>query len=115
MTEHFLRHGNWLTDVIIIEDPVFLDEPFIRTSTWELSSNVTPDARFSFEVVDEIADRKPGYVPAYPLGTKQTDFAKKQGLPFEATQGGKDTIYPEYELKLRKILQEQSAQRPASQ
>jgi hypothetical protein len=110
MTEHFIRHGNWLTDVIIIDDPVFLEEPFIRTSTWELSSNVTPDARFVFEVVDEIADRKPGYVPAYPLGTKQDGFAKKQGLPFEATQGGRETLYPEYEAVLRKLMQNTAAQ-----
>ncbi len=114
ITEHFIRHGNWLTDVIIVDDPVFLDEPFIRTSTWELSSNITPDARFVFEVVDEIADRKPGYVPAYPLGTKQDDFAKKQGLPFEATQGGQKTIYPEYEAEIRKLLQTKSAPGPAS-
>lgn len=115
MTEHFVRHGNWMTDVIIIDDPTYLEEPFIRTSTWELSSNIVPDQRFIFEVVDEIADRKPGYVPASPLGTKQEDFAKKQGLPFEATQGGKVTTYPEYEAVIRKQLQEMgsAAARPA--
>jgi hypothetical protein len=111
MTEHYIRHGDWLTAVIIIDDPVYLEEPFIRTSTWERSSNITPDARFVFEVVDEIAERKPGYVPAYPLGTRQDGFAKKQGLPFEATQGGKTTIYPEYEAVLRKQLQELASPR----
>jgi hypothetical protein len=111
MTEHYIRHGDWLTAVIIIDDPVYLEEPFIRTSTWERSSNITPDARFVFEVVDEIAERKPGYVPAYPLGTRQDGFAKKQGLPFEATQGGKATIYPEYEAVLRKQLQELASPR----
>ncbi|MEQ1757582.1 MAG: hypothetical protein ABL986_04635 [Vicinamibacterales bacterium] len=114
MTEHFVRHGNWLTDVIIVDDPTYLEEPFIRTSTWELSSNITPDQRFIFEVVDEIADRKPGYVPASPLGTRQEDFAKKQGLPFEGTQGGKVTTYPEYEAVIRKQLQEMAARQPAS-
>jgi hypothetical protein len=111
MTEHYVRHGDWLTAVIIIDDPIYLEEPFIRTSTWERSSNVTPDARFVFEVVDEIAERKAGYVPAYPLGTKHDGFAKKQGLPFEGTQGGKATIYPEYEEVLRKQLQEMASQR----
>jgi hypothetical protein len=114
MTEHFLRHGTWLTDVIIIDDPDYLEEPFIRTSTWELSSNIVPDQRFLFEVVDEIADRKPGYVPAWPLGTKQDGFAKKQGLPFEATQGGKVTTYPEYEAVLRKALQDMAARTPSA-
>ena len=113
MTEHFIRHGAWLTDVIIVDDPTYLEEPLIRTSTWELSANIVPDARFFFEVVDEVANRKPGYVPAWPLGTKQDGFAKKQGLPFEATQGGKATIYPEYQEVLRKQL-EQMAKQPAA-
>ena len=72
-----------------------------------------PDARFFFEVVDEVANRKPGYVPAWPLGTKQDGFAKKQGLPFDATQGGKATLYPEYQEILRKQL-EQMAKQPAA-
>ena len=113
MTEHFIRHGGWLTDVIIIDDPTYLEEPLIRTSTWELSANIVPDARFFFEVVDEVANRKPGYVPAWPLGTKQDGFAKKQGLPFDATQGGKATLYPEYQEILRKQL-EQMAKQPAA-
>ena len=113
MTEHFLRHGDWLTVAIIVDDPVFLEEPMIRTSTWQLSSGVVPDNRFVFEVVDEIADRAPGTVPVYPLGTKQDGFAKKQGLPFDATQGGKATLYPEYEAVLRKQLQEMAAQKPS--
>ena len=113
MTEHFVRHGGWLTDVIIVDDPTYLEEPFIRTSTWELSSNITPDQRFIFEVVDEIADRKPGYVPASPLGTKQDDFARKQGLPFEGTQGGKATTYPEYAAVIRQQLQEMAARQPS--
>ena len=106
MTEHFVRHGDWMTVTIIIDDPIYLEEPFIRTSTWELSSNVNPDARFVFEVVDEIADRDPAYVPAWPLGTLQTGFAEKQHLPFEATQGGAATVYPEYEAVIRRWLED---------
>ena len=57
-----------------------------------------------FEVVSEIADQKLGYVPHYPFGTKQDGFARRHGLPFETTQGGKDSIYPEYETKIRQLL-----------
>ena len=97
MTEHFIRHGDFLTLVTIVDDPVYLEEPFIRTSHWVRTSNITLDQRFIFEVVDEVAGHKQGYVPHYPLGTRHDEFAKKHGLPFEATQGGKETIYPEYE------------------
>lgn len=104
MTEHFVRHGDYLTLVSIVDDPVYLEEPFIRTSQWVRTSNLTIDQRFLFEVVDEISGHPPGYVPHYPLGTKQSGFSEKHGIPFEATQGGKETLYPEYELKLRKML-----------
>ena len=104
MTEHFIRHGDFLTLVTIVNDPVYLEEPFIRTSQWVRSSNINLDQRFLFEVVEEVAGHPQGYVPSYPFGTKQVDYAIRHGLPFEATQGGKETIYPEYELKLKKMI-----------
>lgn len=104
MTEHFVRHGDILTLVTIIDDPIFLDEPLIRTSQWVRGANVVPDQRFVFEVVDEVATRQRGAVPSYPLGTRPDTFAKKSGLPFEALMGGRDTIYPEYEATLRRLM-----------
>ena len=109
MTEHFIRHGTYLTLVTIVDDPVYLEEPFIRTSQWMRTSNITLDQRFIFEVVDEIAGHPQGYVPHYPFGTKQDGYAIHHGLPFEATQGGKETIYPEYEQKLQKMLADMAA------
>ena len=29
------------------------------------------------------------------------EFARRYGLPFEATRGGAETMYPEYQLKLK--------------
>ena len=115
MTEHLIRHGDFLTDVIIVDDPVYLEEPFIRTSQWVRSSNVVPDdMMFRFETVDEIAGHTQGYVPHYPLGTKQDSFAIKHGIPFEATQGGKETTYPEYELKLKQMIADRAKQAPGT-
>jgi hypothetical protein len=111
MTEHFIRHGDLLTLVTIVDDPVYLEEPFIRTSQWMRTSNITIDQRFIFEVVDEIAGHPQGYVPSYPFGTKQDGYALHHGLPFEATQGGKETIYPEYEQKLQRMLADMAAEK----
>ena len=36
MTEHFVRHGDMLTVTMILEDPVYWEEPFIRSATFEL-------------------------------------------------------------------------------
>src|SRR5262245_9235114 len=32
MTEHFIRHGDTLTVISIVDDPIYLEEPFIRSS-----------------------------------------------------------------------------------
>src|SRR5260221_10533055 len=37
MTEVFIRHGDYLMVVSLVKDPVFLSEPFIRTSNYALS------------------------------------------------------------------------------
>lgn len=34
MTEHYVRHGDYLTVIAIVEDPQFLTAPFVRSSTF---------------------------------------------------------------------------------
>ena len=68
MTERFIRHGNYLTVVTIVDDPIYLEEPFIRTTNWVLN----PDQeirRTQFDVVDEVAGRQKGEVPHYLPGS----------------------------------------------
>lgn len=117
MTEHFIRHGDYLTVVSIVSDPIYLEEPLIRSSNWVLnpSQEIT---RTQFDVVDEIAGRKKGYVPHYLPGSpaallKLTEFASKAGIPPEAARGGAHTTYPEYQTRLNARLANQTAQRSA--
>ena len=35
-TEHWVRHGNYLTVATVVTDPVFMTEPLVRTQTWVL-------------------------------------------------------------------------------
>ena len=109
LTEHYIRHGEYLTVVTIVDDPVYLEEPFIRTQSFVRTTNAVPDERWIFEAVDEVAGHPDGYVPHYPVDTKHEEFAKRFGLPFEVVQGGKDTIYPEYELRIRQLLRSAGA------
>ncbi|MBI4263432.1 MAG: MBL fold metallo-hydrolase [Acidobacteria bacterium] len=104
MTEYFVRHGDLLTMTSILEDPVYFEEPLVRTQTWVLSPNLGVDVRFFFETVEEVAGRPPDYVPHHPLGTRHDGFAKDLALPFESTQGGSETLYPDYIPKLRQLL-----------
>ena len=34
LVEYFIRHGDYLTLVTVVKDPVYLTEPFVRTSNW---------------------------------------------------------------------------------
>jgi glyoxylase-like metal-dependent hydrolase (beta-lactamase superfamily II) len=98
MTERFIRHGNHLTVVTIVDDPIYLQEPFIRTTNWVLN----PDQevrRTQFDVVDEVAVRRRGDVPHYLPGSpeavrKLTEFSTRFKLPPEGARGGVASTYP---------------------
>lgn len=100
VTEHWIRHGNWLTVVTIVNDPVYLSEPFIRSTDYELDEHqlVPP---YPCDVVEEV-DRPKGVVPSFLPDSNPSlhDFAAARNLPFEATRGGAETMYPEYRKKL---------------
>jgi hypothetical protein len=101
--EHWYRHGDFLTVATIVTDPVYLTEPFIRTTDYELDlhQRVPP---YPCGVVEEI-DRPEGYVPHWLPGTNPDlhEFADKYGLPFEATRGGAETMYPDYRFRLKDL------------
>jgi glyoxylase-like metal-dependent hydrolase (beta-lactamase superfamily II) len=108
MTEHFMRHGDVLTVVTIVDDPIYLEEPFIRSTNWVL--NPTQElSRSQIDVVDEIAGQPKGYVPHYLPGSsgaqlKLSEFASKHRLPPEAARGGAETTYPEYQMTLQRLM-----------
>ena len=108
--EHFIRHGDQLTLVQFVTDPAYLEMPIIRTMDFVLNPVVTPrPAATRFEIVDEIPDLQKGYVASYALGTKHTDWPRFVGLPWEASRGGKDTLFPDYLPTLRLMVKDYQA------
>jgi hypothetical protein len=105
MTEFFARHGDRLMMISQVDDPVYLEEPMVRTSTWKWSPGQREGAIGQVEIADELPNLKLGDVPHYPLGTRHTDYADENKLPYEATLGGKDTLYPEYAEKLKQMME----------
>src|SRR5256885_2300379 len=101
LTEHWIRHGDYLTLISIINDPVYLTEPFIRTTNWILDprQQITP---YPCDAVVEI-ERPKGTVPHHLPGTNTflSEFPKKYGIPETAARGGAETTYPEYQAKMR--------------
>jgi hypothetical protein len=105
LTEHFIRYGDYLTHVSIVNDPVYLTEPFIRTQVFR---SVIPEGLnwlYPCESVEEIANRPPETVPNYLIGENPflREFADKHHIPLEATLGGAETMYPEFQLKMEKL------------
>jgi len=103
MTEYFIRHGDHMLLVSIVDDPIYFEEPFIRTSNFVWAPNQTQARPAPFEIVDEVAGQGTGWVPSHPLGTVHTGFARAHGLPFEATQGGSASVRPEYARRIREM------------
>jgi hypothetical protein len=105
MTEYFSRHGNVLTQFSITEDPIFLQEPLVKTTNLTLDVATTPNqyqAWLFCQADDEVPGRDPAYVPHYLPGQNPylTEFATKYGLPVPPTRGGAETMYPEYMDKI---------------
>jgi len=101
VTTYFLRHGDYLTVAVLISDPAYLTEPFIRTTDF-VSAPQQQLAPYPCEVVDEI-DRPLGLVPNHLPGTNPflEEFPAEYGIPPEAARGGAETMYPEYQIKLK--------------
>lgn len=104
VVDHFVRHGDYLTQVTLVIDPVYLAEPFIKTSTFVLDPKIVLP-RYPCgpnEVVVEIP-RPKGQVPHWLPGTNPflAEFAVREGLPFDAVRGFQESLYPEYMEKLK--------------
>ena len=105
LTERYIRHGNVITIVNVTEDPVYLTEPLIKSENFILNMNPQPALYqnwLSCQPDAEIAGREVGFVPHHLPGTNTDiqEFAARYSLPFEATRGGAETMYPDYQQKL---------------
>jgi hypothetical protein len=103
LTEFYLRHDDYLTLATIVHDPVYLSEPYIRTSNWVLDPGYKPMPSTCTPTI-EVPHPK-GWV-AYQLPGQNpnlNDYAAQYGMPPEAARGGAETMYPEYQQKLEHL------------
>ena len=103
ISTHIMRHGNYLTVAIVVYDPAYLTEPFIRTTDFVYTPQQHIDP-YPCEAVDEV-DRPEGVVPNHLPGKNPfiNEFAAKYGVPPEAARGGAETMYPEYIAKMKSM------------
>ena len=103
LTEFLTRHGNYLTLVSAIDDPVYLTEPLVRSREWVYNPGyrMTP-----YTCIPRLQVARPrGFVAHYLPGDNPLleDFARKYQIPLEAARGGARTMYPEFMLELPRL------------
>jgi hypothetical protein len=96
MVDRFFRHGNNITHVSIITDPVYLTEPIVRSNQFQLTTNPNLQPYPCLPAVE--VPRAKGEVPHHLPGTSGyvEEFAKKHNVPVEAARGGAETTLPEF-------------------
>jgi cyclase len=114
MVERFIRHDKYLTHVAIISDPVYLAEPMVRTTDFQIATLDNQAWTWPCEYVEEITGRPKGEVPHYLPGENPylEEFVKRTGAPAVAVRGGPETIYPEYQEQLKRGAKVSSAAAP---
>ena len=99
-TMRFYRHGDILTILEIIEDPIYLAEPWILSRSFQLSATpqppIGPPCITAYE--GSVGPTAPHYLPEKnPFVDEMTT---KYGVPRDAAIGKPETLYPEYRRKM---------------
>lgn len=103
VTEHFIRHGNYMNWAVFTEDPAYLEEPYFRNRDYVYNETGRLGAYPCESVIEVVLPR--GYFPHYLPGQNPylLDFAREHRIPLEAAMGGAETLYPEYVERLREL------------
>jgi hypothetical protein len=103
MIEHFIKHGDVLTHMSVLTDPVFLTEPLVKTENFVRDTHYEVNWIWPCEPVVEVATRAKGAVPHYLPGTNPflKEFQERAHVPEIAQRGGAETMYPEFQWKLK--------------
>jgi cyclase len=101
VVEHYIRHGNLLTHVMIATDPVYLSEPYVNSEEFVMMERGNQNWLYNCEYAMEVPTDK-NKVPHFLPGKNpfMKDFANKFGLPFDAIWSGAESTYPEYLPKI---------------
>lgn len=99
------RYGDELTVMLVVDDPVYLEAPFVLARTLKLVSAGTPDDSVLYCMPAEtLAGFTDGYHSAIelpPQEAHQQAYLKGiYNLPAMATLGGAQTMYPEFGKKI---------------
>ena len=118
MTDYLTRHGDVLTIVTSVDDPIYMEEPYVESTTYtiDLASNVAMETCNGSSFAENGGtDRH--HVPHFLPGqnTALTEWLKHDDwIPVEPTRGGAVTMYPEYHATLAGASNAATLKVPAS-
>ena len=105
ITIHLMRHGDLLTIMYVMNDPIYLAEPHVvdRTFFLDPKANIGSVSTACFPFVELPELDGTGKVPHVLPGSNPfiNDMARMYNLPQEAVLGFPETIYPEYRNKIK--------------
>jgi hypothetical protein len=102
--EHYVKRDGLLTHISVVDDPVFLVEPLVRSQEFIPADPYGFNPFWPCEYVEE-GEYVQGQVPSYFAGENPwiAEYAATHDLTQEATLGGAETTYPEYRLRLKQL------------
>ena len=103
LVDYFVRHGDHLTNVTVVTDPVFLSEPEVRSNDYFRQVTDHHNWLYACDDGEQILDRPADKVPHYLFGQQPfaQEFSKVYKLPVISGVGGAESIYPEFMAKMK--------------
>ena len=118
MTDYITRHGEILMIITVTDDPIYLDEPFVQSTTYVYDvTGVTATETCNGNAFAENGGTDRHHVPHFLPGqnTALTEWLKNEDwVPVEPTKGGTKTIYPEYRATLNGSVNANALKVPTS-
>lgn len=103
LVEFFTRHGDHITYTSVINDPVFLTEPSIKTTDFFRQPTDPGGWLFPCDDSEQVIGRAPDQVPNYLFGKHPflEEHANRYKLPLLGALGGAEGMYGDFEAKLK--------------
>jgi hypothetical protein len=126
MTEFITRHDDILTVLTVIDDPLYLDEPYVHSTTYTVAQrdSLTMEVCSGSFSENGGTDRHwvphflPGANPALTewltTGDPRSGIGGEDWVPLAAARGGVKTIYPEYRATIGSAAAEKTLTVPSS-
>jgi cyclase len=103
MVDYFVRHGDHLTNITVITDPVFLSEPEVRSNDYYRNIADHRNWLYACDDGEQITGRPADKVPNYLFGQQPfgNEFEKVYKLPLISGKSGAASVYPEFQAKMK--------------